>query len=124
MDVLRSHVAPVDAWRAFPPPFWIQQTFRRWIDAFNTGLFDSKEAAFCSNALYRCWNMIGVKDTGDETLIGQAGEIEPVYEQYALSFFVFGQRPSWSARCSDSSDFSAGQRRGHATSTSANSAWL
>src|SRR4030088_952858 len=73
----------------FPMPFWIQQTFRRWIDAYDTGLFESKEAAFCSNALYRYWNMIGVKDQGDETLIGQAGEIEPVYEQYALSFFVF-----------------------------------
>jgi hypothetical protein len=73
----------------FPVPWWTQQTFRRWIDAYDGGLFDSKEAAFSSNALYRYWNMVGVKEHRQESLVGQAGEIEPVYDKYALSFFVF-----------------------------------
>ncbi len=30
--------------------------------------------------------MIGVKDHHQESLIGQAGEIEPVYDRYALGF--------------------------------------
>ena len=33
--------------------------------------------------------MIGVKDAHQESLVGQAGEIEPVYDEYALSFFLF-----------------------------------
>jgi hypothetical protein len=37
----------------YPLPWWLQQTFRRWIDNFDSGLFDSKEAALSSNALYR-----------------------------------------------------------------------
>jgi hypothetical protein len=81
-------------WRAwaqratYPLPWWLQQTFRRWIDNFDDGLFDSREAALASNALYRYWNMVGVKDAHQESLVGQAGEIEPVYERYAVIFFV------------------------------------
>ena len=81
-------------WRAwarrtpYPLPWWLQQTFRRWIEAYDGGLFDSKEAALSSNALYRYWSMVGVKDAHQESLIGQAGEIEPVYERYAVSFFL------------------------------------
>ena len=83
------------AWRTWargetaPLPWWVQQCFRRWIDAYDSGLFDSKEAAFASNALYRYWNMVGVKDHRQESLVGQAGEIEPVYDKYALGFFLF-----------------------------------
>ncbi|MGB8380292.1 MAG: hypothetical protein WCG47_03415, partial [Dermatophilaceae bacterium] len=73
---------------AYPLPWWLQQTFRRWIDNFDAGLFDSKEAALASNALYRYWNMVGVKDAHQESLVGQAGEIEPVYERYAVTCFV------------------------------------
>jgi hypothetical protein len=75
--------------RRLPLPWWVQQYFRRWSDAYDGGLFPSKEAAFASNALYRYWNMIGVKDRHQECLIGQSGEIEPVYDEYALSFFLF-----------------------------------
>ena len=92
-------------WRAwarggpYPLPWWLQQTFRRWIDNFDDGLFDSKEAALSSNALYRYWSMVGVKDAHQESLVGQAGEVEPVYERYAVSFFlVEGNRlhmPHW-----------------------------
>lgn len=49
----------------------------------------SKEAAFASNAHYRYWNMVGVKDHHQESLVGQTGEVEPVYDAYALSFFLF-----------------------------------
>ncbi len=82
-------------WRAkargevMPLPWWIQQYFRRWSDSYDGGLFSSKEAAFASNANYRYWNMVGVKDHHQESLIGQGGEIEPVYDNYALSFFLF-----------------------------------
>jgi hypothetical protein len=72
-----------------PQPWWIQQYFRRWMDDYDGGLFPSKEASFCSNALYRYWNMVGVKNTPQECLIGQSGEIEPVYDEYAVSFFLF-----------------------------------
>jgi hypothetical protein len=45
-------------------------------------------SGFCLNANYRYWNMIGVK-----TIIrkpgGSGGEIEPVYDQYTISFFLF-----------------------------------
>jgi hypothetical protein len=75
--------------RPFPLPFWTQQYFRRWGDFFDEGLFDTKEASFTSNAFYRYWSMVGVKDHHQESLVGQAGEIEPVYDKYALSFFVF-----------------------------------
>jgi hypothetical protein len=74
---------------AYPLPWWVQQYFRRWSDSFDAGLFASREAAFASNASYRYWNMIGVKDHHQESLIGQAGEIEPVYDRYALGFFLF-----------------------------------
>jgi len=60
-----------------------------WIENFDSGLFDSKQAAFSSNALYRYWNMVGVKDAIQESLVGQAGEIEPVYEAYAVAAFIF-----------------------------------
>ncbi len=72
-----------------PTPWWVQQHFRRWLDSYDGGLFDSKEAAFSSNALYRYWNMVGVKDHRQESLVGQCGEIEPVYDAYALTFFLF-----------------------------------
>ncbi len=83
------------AWRqwahpgAYPLPWWCQQYFRAWQDTYDTGLFDSKEAAFASNAHYRYWDMVGVKDQVEESLVGQAGEVEPVYDNYATSFFVF-----------------------------------
>ncbi|MEU6841895.1 hypothetical protein ABZ930_08495 [Streptomyces sp. NPDC046716] len=73
----------------YPVPWWAQAAFRRWSDDFDTGTYDSKEAAFASNALYRYWGMVGVKDHRQESLIGQAGEIEPVYDKYCLSFFLF-----------------------------------
>jgi hypothetical protein len=75
--------------RPLPLPWWVQQYFHRWTDVFDTGLFDTKEGAFASNASYRYWNMIGVKDAPQNCLVGQAGEIEPVYDEYALSFFVY-----------------------------------
>lgn len=83
------------AWRSWerhqpwPCPWWVQQYFRRWLEPHDAGLFDSKEAAFASNALYRYWNMVGVKDHHQESLIGQSGEVEPVYDRYAVSFFLF-----------------------------------
>ncbi|MFD7710952.1 hypothetical protein [Streptomyces sp. NPDC059786] len=76
----------------YPVPWWAQQAFRRWSDAFDAGTYDSKEAAFASNALYRYWSMVGVKDHRQESLVGQAGEIEPVYDKYCLSFFLFDPR--------------------------------
>lgn len=75
--------------RQAPLPWWVQQYFRRWTDTFDAGLFNTKEGAFASNGFYRYWNMIGVKDAAQESLVGQAGEIEPVYDEYALSFFLF-----------------------------------
>ncbi len=76
----------------YPFPWWVQQCFRHWTDAYDRGLFDSREAAFASNAHYRYWNLIGEPNRDLESLVGQAGEIEPVYDQYALSFFVFDPR--------------------------------
>lgn len=73
----------------YPMPWWTTQYFRHWIDPFDGGLFDSKEAAFASNANYRYWNMVGVKDAVQETLVGQVGEVEPVYDKYAVVFFLF-----------------------------------
>jgi hypothetical protein len=75
--------------RRLPLPWWVQQYFRAWSDSFDGGLFETREAAFASNALYRYWSMVGVKDRHQECLIGQAGEVEPVYDEYALSFFLF-----------------------------------
>ncbi|MGW0531297.1 hypothetical protein [Streptomyces sp. NPDC003032] len=72
-----------------PVPWWAQQAFRRWSDDFDAGTYESKEAALASNALYRYWHMVGVKDHRQESLIGQAGEIEPVYDKYCLSFFLY-----------------------------------
>jgi hypothetical protein len=72
-----------------PLPWWTQQYFRRWIESYDTGLFSSKEGAFSSNARYRYWNMVGVKDHHQESLIGQSGEVEAVYDHYSLSFFLF-----------------------------------
>lgn len=74
---------------ALPRPWWVQQYFRSWVNSFDDKLFDTKESSFLSNAFYRYWNMVGVKDHHQESLIGQAGEIEPVYDEYALSFFLF-----------------------------------
>src|SRR2546421_5849314 len=81
-------------WRAksggvWPLPWWVQQYFRRWVDFFDMGLFSSKEASFAANAYYRYWNMVGVKNNHQESLVGQAGEVEPVYDQYTLHFFLF-----------------------------------
>jgi len=82
-------------WRArttgnpLPLPWWTQQYFRHWVEPYDGGLFDSKEAAFASNAHYRYWSMVGVKDAVQESLIGQAGEIEPVYDKYVVQFFLF-----------------------------------
>lgn len=73
----------------YPVPWWLQQAFRRWSDDFDGGLFESKEAALASNALYRYWHMTGVKDHRQEALIGQAGEVEPVYDTYALVHFLY-----------------------------------
>jgi hypothetical protein len=75
--------------RPLPLPWWVQQYFRNWENAFDSGLFDTREGAFASNASYRYWNMVGVKDAPQECLIGQAGEIEPVYDEYSMSFFLF-----------------------------------
>ena len=36
--------------------------------------------------------MIGVKDHHQESLVGQAGEVEPVYDTYSLSFFLFDKQ--------------------------------
>ncbi len=69
--------------------WWVQQYFRRWVDFCDSGKFSSKEAAFAANAYYRYWNMVGVKNNHKESLIEEAGEIEPVYDQYTLSFFLF-----------------------------------
>ena len=74
---------------AYPVPWWCQQYFRAWSDEFDSGLFDSREAAFAANANHRYWHMVGVKDHTQESLIGQAGEVEPVYECYAVSAFLF-----------------------------------
>src|SRR5262249_32309488 len=65
------------------------QYLRRWTEPFDGGLFDAKETAFSSNAAYRYWNMVGVKDHEQESLVGQAGEVEPVYDEYAVTFFLF-----------------------------------
>ncbi|MGB8939928.1 MAG: hypothetical protein WCD21_06760 [Streptomyces sp.] len=73
----------------YPVPWWAQAAFRRWSDDFDSGTYESREAAFASNALYRYWHMVGVKDHRQESLIGQAGEIEPVYDKYCLSFFFY-----------------------------------
>src|ERR1041384_7252623 len=75
--------------RPLPLPWWVQQYFRRWTDVFDEGLFDTKEGAFASNACYRYWNMVGVKDAQQESLVGQAGELEPVYDEYSMNFFLF-----------------------------------
>lgn len=72
-----------------PLPWWAQQYFRQWSDKFDSGLFDTKQGAFASNAAYRYWHMVGVKDARQESLVGQAGEVEPVYDKYSLSFFLF-----------------------------------
>jgi hypothetical protein len=72
-----------------PLPWWVQQQIRHTPPELDRGLFASREEAFCSNAYYRYWNMVGVKEHSQECLIGQAGEIEPVYDAYCLSFFLF-----------------------------------
>ena len=73
----------------YPLPWWVQMYFRHWNRDFDQGLFDSKEGAFTSNANYRYWNMVGVKDYQQESLVGQFGEIEPVYDEYTLQYFLF-----------------------------------
>jgi hypothetical protein len=72
-----------------PLPFWVQMYFRHWSDNYDCGLFGCKEEAFSSNAHFRYWNMIGVKDYKQEGLVGQCGEIEPVYDEYTLMHFLF-----------------------------------
>ncbi|MBP2664274.1 MAG: hypothetical protein H6Q71_2222 [Firmicutes bacterium] len=86
----RSHTENINRNKTvYPLPWWVQQYFRHWSDSFNQGLFSSKETAFSSNAHYRYWNMVGVKDHEQNALVGQAGEIEPVYNKYSVSFFLF-----------------------------------
>jgi hypothetical protein len=75
--------------RRLPLPWWVQQYFRDWTDKYDRGLFGSQEDSFASNGLYRYWNMVGVKDRHQECLVGQSGEVEPVYDQYALGFFLY-----------------------------------
>ncbi len=95
MAALHEHLFYEMMWRRwahrgqYPVPWWCQQYFRAWSDDYDSGLFPSKEAAFASNAHYRYWHMVGVKDLTQESLIGQAGEVEPVYEQYSVSAFLF-----------------------------------
>lgn len=50
-----------------PVPWWAQQAFRHRSDDFDTGTYESKEAAFTSNALYRYWHTVGVKDHRQES---------------------------------------------------------
>ena len=71
----------------YPMPWWLQSYFRDW-PGNDGGMFGAKQTALASNALYRYWNMVGVKDAHQESLVGQAGEIEPVYERYAVTFFI------------------------------------
>ena len=71
----------------YPMPWWLQSYFRDW-PGDDGGMFGAKQTALASNGLYRYWNMVGVKDAHQESLVGQAGEIEPVYERYAVTFFV------------------------------------
>ncbi len=71
----------------YPLPWWLQSYFRRW-PGDTSGMFGSQQTALASNALYRYWNMVGVKDAHQESLVGQAGEVEPVYERYAVTFFL------------------------------------
>ena len=71
----------------YPMPWWLQSYFRDW-PGDDGGMFGAKQTALASNALYRYWNMVGVKDAHQESLVGQAGEIEPVYERYAVTFFI------------------------------------
>ena len=71
----------------YPMPWWLQSYLRDW-PGDDGGMFGAKQTALASNALYRYWNMVGVKDAHQESLVGQAGEIEPVYERYAVTFFV------------------------------------
>ena len=71
----------------YPMPWWLQSYFRDW-PGDDGGMFGAKETALASNGLYRYWNMVGVKDAHQESLVGQAGEIEPVYERYAVTFFI------------------------------------
>ena len=73
----------------YPLPWWVQQYFRSWVEPYDQGLFESKQAAFAANAHYRYWNMVGVKDHHQECLVGQAGEVEPVYDKYMIGFFLF-----------------------------------
>lgn len=81
----RAHALGAD----YPLPWWVQMYFRHWLDSYDGGLFDSKETAFAANANYRYWNMVGVKNHHQECLVGQAGEVEPVYDNYCVSFFAF-----------------------------------
>ena len=106
---------------AYPLPWWLQQTFRRWIDNFDAGLFDSKEAALASNALYRYWNMVGVKDAHQESLVGQAGEIEPVYERYAVT--LLRRRRRHGCTCRSGWSPAAARRRWPSTARTATCRW-
>lgn len=75
--------------RRMPQPWWIQEYFRKWINAFDDDLFDFKQGAFSSNAPYRCRNMVGVKDARQEILVGQAGEIELLDDKHPFSSCLF-----------------------------------
>jgi hypothetical protein len=54
----------------YPMPWWLQSYFRDW-PGDDSGMFGSKETGLASNGLYRYWNMVGVKDAHQESLVGQ-----------------------------------------------------
>jgi hypothetical protein len=56
----------------YPMPWWLQSYFRDW-PGDDGGMFSARQTALASNALYRYWNMVGVKDAHQESLVGQAG---------------------------------------------------
>jgi hypothetical protein len=55
----------------YPLPWWVQSYFRDWPND-GGGMFGSKQTELASNGLYRYWNMVGVKDAHQESLVGQA----------------------------------------------------
>ncbi|MBN2495434.1 MAG: hypothetical protein JXR96_12640 [Deltaproteobacteria bacterium] len=69
--------------RRIPKPWWVMQYFRHPMSTAD------KNASFAANAHYRYWHMVGVKEKTQESLVGQAGEVEPVFDGYCLSFFLF-----------------------------------
>ena len=56
----------------YPMPWWLQSYFRDW-PGDDGGMFGAKETALASNAQCRYWNMVGVKDAHQESLVGRPG---------------------------------------------------